>query len=143
MKVVILDWENPQKIIDHFVAYGYSKFITFSSIDTEYYKLNGIDAIKINGFPSESTRDKLVKIKGSLGEGFFLVYSLDISCVDLESVENFHKNHQCITTLIERESKMVGAIFEAEIFDYLFDPINLEKEALVQVGQDSELQIYN
>ena len=143
MKVVILSCENTDKIIEHFIAYGHNCFIVFSSVDREYYLLNGIDTVRVNGFSKESTRDKLMKIKGSLKERFFLVYSPTIIDFDLEKTEEFHKSHQCITTLIEKENKLCSAILETEIFDYLETTNDLEKETFVKIGQDTEIQIYN
>ncbi len=142
MTTVILENNETEKIMEHFIAYGYDDFIVFSKIDTEYYLLNKIKVIKLKGFDKESTGEKLQKIKGSLSRTFCVVYSSSVEKIDLEKVEKFHKNHQCLTTLIEIEKCLCTAVFEPEIFDYLEKEKNLEKGALLKIAEDNELQIY-
>ena len=142
MTTVILENNDTEKIMEHFIAYGYDDFIVFSKIDTEYYLLNKIKVIKLKGFEKENTREKLQKIKGSLSRRFCVVYSSSIDKIDLEKMERFHNKHQCLTTLIEIEKRLCASVFEPELFDYLENAESLEKEALLKIAEDNELQIY-
>lgn len=143
MKAVILENENKEKIIEHFVAYGIEDFIVFGKdVDEEYYKLNGIGVITLNPLEVEGAKEKLSKIKGSLNSSFFLVYSDGVIYFDLDDIINCHRNAQGCVTLIEKDSKICALLLESEIFDYLPCFSSLEREALERVAQDGEMQFY-
>jgi len=141
MKVVILDSENAEGILDYFIANGYDDFIVFGSIERQYYSINGINVTELNGNLKEGTSQRLQKIRGSLTSRFFLVYSM-VSC-DLEETERLHIQSQVTATLVIEKNKLTGAILEPEIFDYMEDSLSLEKETFLLVGQCGDLKICN
>ena len=142
MKVIVLDREGVEEIIAHFIAYGYTDFIVYTNVDKSYYELNGIDVIQIVGFGLESNGDKLTKIKGSLKERFFLVYSSEITDFVINEIEIYHKQKQGLTTIVEANKRLIGILAEPEIFDYIESTYSFEREVLLRVGQDGELEIY-
>ena len=146
MKVVIFDNEGTEKIISHFMAYGYEDFIFFNKhnviIDHAYFKLNDIDVVELASFSQESTREMLNKIRGSLKDSFFVVYSSAIGDFDLDVVLKAHKSSQKTVTVIEKNRRLCAAILEEELFDYLNGAKSLEKEALLRIAEDDELGIY-
>ena len=143
MKVIIFEKENVEEIMAHFIAYGYSDFIIYLRVDRKYYEMNGIKVTQFINFDVESNCDRLAKIKGSLNEPFFIVYSSKIVAFDIDNVVSFHKQTQGTVTLIELNRRLVGALSETEIFDYMENASSLEKEAFLKVGQEGELAIYN
>ena len=143
MKVIIFKKENVEEIIAHFIAYGYSDFIVFSRVDRKYYEMNGINVTQLADFDVESNCGRLAKIKGSLKEPFFIVYSSKIVAFDIDSVVRFHNKRQGTATLMELNKRLVGALSEMEIFDYMENTSSFEREALLKAGQDGELSIYN
>lgn len=146
MKVIVLDSKNANKIINHFVAYGFSRFIVFTDnekIDTAYYRLNNIEVLPVKSFGAESTRDKLLKIKGSLTGRFFIVYSSQITDFFLDDVVLKHLLSQKAVTLIQSSNRLCSALVEEELFDYIGMSTDIEREVLMRIGEDSELAIYN
>lgn len=141
MKVVILDTDNTDAIIESFVAQSYNDFIVFGRANLTYYALNKIDVTRINGFACERSSQRLQKIRGSLKKRFFVAYAP--ANVDLASAEKFHSQWQGTATVVEQDKRLVAAILEPEIFDYLDDAVSLEKEVLLKVGLDGDLQVYN
>ncbi len=142
MKVVVLNSNSADKIIEHFVAYGYDRIISFGKADGKYYSLNGIKVTEIRGFPFETTQGMLLKIRGSLCESFMVVYSTLASNIDPECLERFHREHQCIATLAIVENRLCAAVFEPEIFDYTESTVSLERETLLKIAQDGEMKIF-
>ena len=143
MKAVILEKENIEKTINHLVAYGIESFIVFGSVvNKNYYELNGISVLSLNSLKKDSVKEKLLKIKGSLNDCFFLVYSDGIRHFDIDEIIKCHKNSQVCATLVEKENKLCAALLENEIFDYLSDFSNFEIETLKKVAQDGEMLIY-
>ncbi len=146
MRVIVLDGKNANKIISHFIAYGFSSFIVFSAdkekIDTEYYRLNNVEVLPVKSFEAESTRDKLLKIKGSLTGRFFIVYSSQIVDFPLDDVVLKHLLSQKAVTLIQSKNKLCSALVEEELFDYIGMSKDFEREALLRIGEDRELLIY-
>ena len=141
MKVVILDTRNTDAIIESFIAHGYTEFIVFGRVNLTYYALNKIDVTRINGFACEGGSQRLQKIRGSLKNRFFVAYApVD---VDLASVEKRHSQGQGTVTVIEQDKRMVAAILEPEVFDYMDSFVSLEKDVLPSVGNDGDLQVYN
>lgn len=140
MKVVILDSVNTEKVINSFIASGYDDFIAFGEVDIAYYSLNNIKIIKLNHTLGDSTAQRLEKIKGSLGGRFILAYSHTDK--DVDSIVCFHKQHGGILTVIEENKRLVCAISEPEIFDYLEGSLSLEKEIFLKVASDGEMGIY-
>lgn len=143
MKVIIFSKEGIYELLAHFIAYGYTDFIVYTDVDKGYYEMNGINVTKIVGFELEDSGDRLMKIKGSLCDSFFVIYSSEITNVDIDSVANYHRKKQGIATLIEINKKLIGALTEPEIFDYIENTRSLEREVFLKVGQDGELAIYN
>ena len=142
MKAIVLKEQEIEHIIDHLIAYGYKDIIVYGKVNQDYYLLNDISVIQLNWIENESTRDRLSKIKGSLENRFFVVYSESITQCDMEEIEAFHNKHQCLATLVEIDKCLAGAIFEPEIFDYLCIDTSLERGILQRIGQEGELQIY-
>ena len=140
MKVVILDEKSTESVLDIFVASGYDDFIVFSDLDVSYYSLNGIKITKLNCNLGDTSAQRLEKIKGSLTGRFFLVYSQTEG--DLDSMVNFHREHQGILTLAHEKKVLSCAILEPEIFDYFDTSLSLEKEIFLKVAIDGEMQIY-
>ena len=143
MKAVILENENKEKIMEHFIAHGIEDFIVFGKdVNEQYYRLNGIEVLTLNPLGQEGAKEKLSKIKGSLNSRFFLVYSDDIACFDLDNIIKHHSSTQVCATLIEKDNKLCALLLESEIFDYLSCFVSLEREALERIAQDGEMQIY-
>ena len=143
MKAVILENENKEKIIEHFIAYGIEDFIIFGkSIEEDYYRLNGVDVLTLSSLKNDSIKEKLLKIKGSLKGRFFLVYSDAIINFDIDEIIKQHLSRQVCTTLVEKDSKLCALLLENEIFDYLSCFASLENEALKRMAQDGEMLIY-
>ena len=152
MKVVILNDDNAEEIIEHFVSFGYDDFIVFQKSgklkkeQLDYFCLNDITVTVLKGFYRENTSSILSKIRGSLTKAFFLVYSAEICYVDLDRARALHNSHQGIATLIQIENSkkfISSAIFEQEVFDYISQEKYFEKETLKELCQDLELMILN
>ena len=144
MKGIIFDSEGTVAAVNHLVAYGYTEIIIFSrgitAIDVDYYRLNDINITVVEDFPQGKTEDKLLKIKGSLTEKFLIVYSGDICFFDLDESLKNHNQKQATATLIQKSAHMCAAICEREVFDYLTkENENFERELLLKIGQDGEL----
>ena len=146
MKIIILECNEHEKIINHFISYGSFDFILFKNlkeeIDKDYYKINDISITIIQGFSNESTQDKLLKIQGSINDRFFVVYSMDITNFDIEKIINSHKSNQKIATLVEHNKAMCAMLFESEVLDYTRQGKSLEREVLLRIGEEEELSIY-
>lgn len=146
MKIIILENREAEKIINHFISYGFSELILFESsnkkINKEYYRLNDINITALNGFPYETTLDKLLKIKGSLNESFFVVYSKSIADFDIEKIIIRHKSSQKIATLVEYNKALCAALLESEALDYSQGAKSLEKEVILRMGEDQEIVVY-
>ena len=142
MKVIILDSQESDRIIEHFIAYGFDSFISYGKVEKSYYAVNGISAIELNPVPVEGTMERISKIRGSLNERFILAYSTGIYDVDLDKLKSYHCEHQCILTLAIVENKLCAAITEPEIFDYLDGLESLEREVFLKVAEAGEMQIY-
>lgn len=143
MKVIILECTEKEKIINHFIAYGFDSIVTFGSrVEQEYYKLNGIKLICVNSFFGESTSEKLMKIRGSLNERFIIVYSSGICDFDLDELKSCHINSQCIATLLHRENRLCAVMCEEEVSDYLVKGVSFEKEILLAIGECCEINTF-
>ena len=146
MKIIILECNEQEKIINHFISYGSFEFILFKKpkerIDKDYYKINNVSIIAIQGFSNESTQDKLLKIQGSIKDSFFIVYSSDINNFDIEKIIISHKSNQKIATLVEHNKSMCAILLESEALDYTRHGKSLEREALLRIGEEEELLIY-
>ena len=142
MKVVIFSAYGAEKIMGHFIAYGYDDFILYGKSDKEYYGINGIKVTEVAAQENETSRDKLLKIKGSLTERFVVVYSCGACELDLDELEREHKESQCTATIAIVENKMCAVVLEEEIFDYMSNTQSFERETLLRVGQDGELTLY-
>ena len=143
MKVVVLSAYGAEKIMGHFIAYGYDDFILYGKTDKEYYGINGIKVTEVAAQENETSRDKLLKIKGSLTERFVVVYSCNACELDLDELERQHKESQCTATIAIVENKLCAVVTETEIFDYMQAPQSFEIETLSSVAQDGELNLYN
>ncbi|MBE6674376.1 MAG: hypothetical protein E7596_04630 [Ruminococcaceae bacterium] len=147
MRVIVLDYKNANKIINHFVAYGFKSFIVFTkdnnTVDSDYYRLNNIEVFNVNAFLTESTRDKLLKIKGSLIGRFFIVFSSGITDFSLDEIVLNHLLSQKTVTLIQSKNKLCSALAEQELFDYIDTSKNFELDTLTRIGEDNELMLYN
>lgn len=154
MKAVI-NITNPKreeiaKIIEHFVAYDIYSFILFVSYpqyvitrkDLFYYTTNGIDITCVNDNSKESTSSKLKNIRGSLEDAFFLVYSENVSFLELDELILSHKENDSVATLGIYDKKMVACLLENEVFDYISGEMSFEKEILERIGQDEELNLF-
>lgn len=142
MKTIVLGREDSEKILEHFIAYGFTDFVVFSKAKDEYYSLNGINVVSLNGFPNEGVGETLLKIRGSLSECFIIAYSQGICEFDLDEIKKFHRAHQCVATLVTQDKMMCACVLEPEIFDYLEGIQSFEREALLKIGQAGELQIF-
>ena len=146
MRVIIFGCNNEEKIINHFVKQGFFEFIVFNRSDTkaerELLEIDGISITFLNSFLCESSIDKLLKIKGSLNERFFAVYSNDIVCFDINQIIKKHKDSQKAVTLVEYNKRLCAALLESEAVDYFYGAKSFEKEVLLKIGEEQELEIY-
>ena len=154
MKVVVKyngkSYDELNEILLFLKCEGYYDFIVFSEIDISGSCVLDSDIFKnearvafINTKTSVSTYDALNSIKGSLGEGFLIVYSLEIEKFDINDVYNYHKSSTNLATLLSTEKQMVGIFFEPEVFDYMTEPRHFEREILKSIFEDHEATIYN
>lgn len=145
MRVIILDNKDTEKIVSYFVAYGFDSFIVFGEkdpkIDYEYFGLNGIEIIFIRDFSRVGTRDRILKIRGSLLDSFIIVYSKEACSFDLDMLKSRHRENQCVATLLQRDNRLCAVVCEREIMDYLNAGESFEREILQRIGQDSEISI--
>ena len=118
-------------------------FISFGKTDRGYYLINDINVTEVLGFSGECTRDRLLKIRGSLKERFMMAYSSDVFEIDLDALEACHRENQCIATIATVNNKLCAVVVETEIFDYMQRPQSFEAETLATVAQDGELTLYN
>lgn len=143
MKIIVFECDEIESIINHFLRYDNYEFIIFensnSKIDSKHYQGN---ITKINGFLCEANLDKLLKIKGSLEECFFVVYSKSIINYDVKKIINMHKSNQKTVTLIEHNKSLCAALLENETLDYTQNAKSLEREVFLKIGEDEELTIY-
>ena len=143
MKVVVLNTKEADKIMEHFIAYGYDDFISFGKTDRGYYLINDINVTEVHGFLGECTMDRLLKIRGSLSQRFIVAYSSDVFEIDLDALVANHRENQCIATIATVNNKLCAVVVETEIFDYMQRPQSFEAETLATVAQDGELTLYN
>ncbi|MBQ7907494.1 MAG: hypothetical protein IJ309_05910 [Clostridia bacterium] len=151
----IINLKNPtkeqvEKIIEHFVAYDIDDFILYVTYpqyiidgkDLLYYITNGIKITCVNDNGKESTAIKLINLKGSLEEPFFVVYSSDACQIELDSLILSHKEQGSTATIGIANEKMVTVLFEPQVFDYISEEMSLEKDVLERIGQDLDLNVY-
>ncbi len=146
MKIIILESNGAEEIINHFFSYDLCEFILFENtskkIDTEYYKINDIGITVLKGFACENTLDKLLKIKGSLEDSFFVVYAKSITDFDIDKIISMHKSNQKTATLVEHNESLCAMLLEDEVLDYAKGAKSLEKDVLLRIGEEQELTIY-
>ena len=142
MKIIILECTGSKEIINHFAKYGFSDVILFKNRNDRKETEREANITELNGFSCEGTRDKLLKIKGSLEERFFVVYSNDITIFDINNIIKSHKGSQKIATLIEYKKALCAAFFEREVVDYMNCGKSLERDVLKRIGEEQELAIY-
>ena len=143
MKVIILDCQNKEEIINHFIAYGFDKLVVFGREEKigEHYRYNGIKVISVNSFSTEGTAEKLLKIKGSLNERFVIVYSKRVCDFDLDELLACHMKSQCMVTLLQREKHLCAVVCEEETAEYVASCMSFEKETILRIGEEAELQL--
>lgn len=140
-----------QKIVEHFISYGKYSFIIFSeqrllsSQEEMYYKLNDISVWQLSKKDGEGAIFSLTKIIGTLQNGkFFIVYGDEICNFDLDIILKYHASTQRLATLIEldcEEKKMIGAIYENEVFDYFEGCTSLEREVIKKICWDNDVSV--
>ena len=152
MKVVVKlnnnSKENLEKTITHLFDCGYLDLIVFTSdnllnsrILEKSFEL-GANIVTLKSI-EEGTFDILINVKGSLIEGFLMVYSHEITKFNLKDVEKSHRNSTLLSTLLLCQNKTVAAFFEPEIFDYMTKPRHFEKEVIPRIFEDGEVQLYS
>ncbi|MBO4983275.1 MAG: hypothetical protein J6D23_04390 [Clostridia bacterium] len=143
MKIIVFECDETESIINHFLKYDNYEFIIFENLsrkfDIKHYRGN-ITTIK--GFLCETNLDKLLKIKGSLKESFFIVYSKSIINFDIKKIINKHKSNQKAVTLVENNKALCAALLENETLDYTQNAKSLEGEVFLKIGEDEELTVY-
>lgn len=143
MNIVIFDNDETEKIITHFVSYGFESYIVFKEnelfLNDDYYKLNNISLTIVRGFNKEKSTDRLEKIKGSLEKTFFVVYSSGICQFDLDNVIKMHKESQVALTALQSEDKLSAMVCENEVFDLFSNSNSLEKEVARNFAEQGEL----
>lgn len=143
MNIVIFDNDETEKIITHFVSYGFESYIVFKEnelfLNDDYYKLNNISLTIVRGFNKEKSTDRLEKIKGSLEKTFFVVYSSGICQFDLDNVIKKHKESQVALTALQSGDKLSAMVCENEVFDLFSDSNSLEKEVARNFAEQGEL----
>ena len=151
MKVVVKlnnnSKENLEKTITHLFDCGYLDLIVFTSdnllnsrILEKSFEL-GANIVTLKSI-EEGTFDILINVKGSLIEGFLMVYSQEITKFNLKEVEKSHRNSTLLSTLLLSQNKTVAAFFETEIFDYMKKPRHFEREVIPRIFEDGEVQFY-
>ena len=140
--------ENLEKTVNHLFCCGYLDLIVFTSdslLSSEIFEKSFGLGAKIVTLKSieEGTFDILLNVKGSLTEGFLVVYSTEITKFNLKEVEKSHRNSTLLSTLLVSQNKTVAAFFETEIFDYMEEKKHFEREVIPRVFEDGEVQIYN
>lgn len=147
MTVVILNSDNLERAINHFVAYGFDSFIVFASnqvdIDVSYYKLNDIKITVLDSVDLEGNLDKLKKIRGSLKNRFFAVFSTSICCFDVDRIVSSHMKSQKTVTLVEASKRLCAFLAEEELFDYLYKAENSENGVFTALGENEEINAFN
>ncbi len=153
MKTIIklknLSSERLYKVLNHLLKFGYDDFIVMST----FYKDIENDIVEkiwhenakivfLAPIESEGTYASLLNIRGSLLEGFLIIYNDEIDEFDLKIAYDFHRNSTLLATLLSTEKRMVGAFFESEIFDYMTEKKNFEREVIARIFEDHEAQIF-
>ena len=154
MKVVVKyngkSCDELNKILLYLKCEGYYDFIVFSEVDisknsvfdSEIFQ-NEVSVVYINVKAPLSTYEALNSIKGSLNDGFFIVYSQEIEKFDLIDALSYHKYSTNLATLLSTKEQTVGIFFEPEVFDYMQNARHFEKEILKSIFEDHEATIYN
>lgn len=153
MKAVI-KLENPSserltKVLNRLLGFGYNDFVVLSTFYkdiendiSEKLRNDGAKTVFLKSLEREDTYTSLLNIRGSLTDGFLIVYNDEISDFDLKSAYNFHKGSTKLATLLSTEKRTVGAFFESEIFDYMTSKKHFEREVIARIFEDDEAQIY-
>ncbi|MBQ8546502.1 MAG: hypothetical protein IJ437_06150 [Clostridia bacterium] len=141
--------ERLNKVLNHLLKFGYDDFVVLSTFNKEIENNiaekmwnDGAKIVFLAPIETEDTYTSLLNIRGSLLDGFFLIYGEEIDTFDLKKAYDCHKNSTMLTTLLSTETKMIGAFFESEIFDYMSKKMNFEREVIARVFEDHEAQIY-
>ena len=153
MKVVVkyngTSYEELNEILMYLKGEGYDDFIVFSLIDISKSCVLDSDIFKyetkiayISTLKPLSTYDALNSVKGSLSNGFLVVYSKEIEDFDLHYAYKYHKSTTELATLLSTEKITAGIFFENEVFDYMKEPKHFEREILKRIFEDHEASIY-
>ena len=65
-----------------------------------------------------------------------------IFCNDINQIIKKHKDSQKAVTLVEYNKRLCAALLESEAVDYFYGAKSFEKEVLLKIGEEQELEIY-